>query len=101
MKEVKVLYIKKWRVVSGDRKELRRVSRFRTQKAMQDFYQFTDEAASSIFLTGSYTQGADEFTMGHTLPAQDMAEATVDLFVDIETTDGSVVVMTLTPQGAR
>lgn len=86
----KLLYIKVKDIKENGTQILSRVSRFRTNDAMQRTYAFSTEDAAALLTQGYVYIDGSVYTMGHTLPAEEMAEATAPFIMDVEREDGTV-----------
>ena len=94
-----MLYIKVKDIKENGTQILSRVSRFRTNEAMQETYEFSKEDAAKIFTKGYVVIDDSVYTMGHTLPAQEMADADEPFIMDVEREDGLVNHLHVTPEG--
>ena len=92
-----MLYIKVKRVYADGQEVLTQVSRFLTNEAMNRVHGFSTEVAAAILNTGSALDEGFRYVMGHTLPAQEMAEATEPFYMNVEKEDGSVTSLTVSP----
>jgi len=94
-----MLYIKVKRIDLGGSGTLLRVFRFRTHAAMNGMFDFDKEPAPAILSTGGGVGDGIRYIMGHTLPAEEMADATEPFFMNIEKADGTVTQLLVEPHG--
>lgn len=91
-----MLYIKANLLTStGQPGDLIWLGRFRTNAAMSRVFSFSDEMAISLFTQGEARQDRTLYSMGHTLPAEDMAAAQDSFLMYIEKADGQIVRFTI------
>lgn len=76
---------------NGEAGDLIWLGRFRTNAAMSRVFSFSDEMAISLFTRGEFVAGRVSYSMGHTLPAEDMATAKDSFIMYIEKLDGEIV----------
>ena len=94
-----MLYIRVKRIDLGGWGALLRVCRCRTNAAMNGMFDFDKETAAAILTTGEGVVDGIRYIMGHTLPAEEMADATEPFFMNIEKADGTVTQLLVEPHG--
>lgn len=92
--------------------ELNSVARFRKNSTMNEFYDWTENDKIDLLENGhtviAETTGCSgtnsrvsRYTMQHTLPAEKMAAATKEFTIYVETENGMISVLPVTPEAVK